>query len=114
MWVSGSYGRISSNTYSKLVFKALVEQSPFFTEEDQPPKVTERPVHITFHGVVSAPKRKLIRLGKEQENHQPGDTKTGSRGIKRERQVYVPPTVKRTGEMFFVIETVLKHVFSYC
>jgi hypothetical protein len=72
-----------------------------FTEEDQPPKVVDRPVHITFHGIESAPKRKLIRIGKEQiENNQPVEAKTTGRGFKKERQIYIPPTAKRTGYIF--------------
>lgn len=67
--------------------------------EEEVPKDIDPPVRVTFSGRDFPEKRKLIRLGKTQEqneNDQPSETKS-VRIARRERQIYVPPTVKRTG-----------------
>ena len=75
------------------VFVYLTEEPKVETKTEK----TEPPVTVTFKGDTSI-KRRLARFGEDvlkNENTRPSFNKL----IKRERQIYVPPTSKKEGRL---------------
>ncbi|XP_052799943.1 zinc finger CCCH domain-containing protein 11A-like [Mya arenaria] len=66
-------------------------------EEKKPAEKPEPAVRITFDGLDSCdPKRKLVRIGGNTEQRSSGSVM--KLGTKKERQIYMPPTRKKTEE----------------
>ena len=68
-------------------------------DEEKPVERPDPPVKITFDGIsAGGPRRKLVRIGGEKAESTDNIQITTGRTAKKERQIYIPPVVKKSGK----------------